>query len=162
MIGMPERPAPNAPPAPNGVGDRKAPEATAPQDPNDPWVRFASHLDGLLDDLRVLGNVRSDRLRLRLRRALGGAQRAAVFGLATAALAVAGVVVLAIGTLRAFDALFAVRPWLGGLAAGASLILAAAALSIVRSARANRAFVRRLEEKYAARESEPRPDASIP
>ena len=148
-------------PGRNGDGKAEAPIGTAPPEPSDPaqtdlaqvLERAGAHLRGLVEDVRILAHVRADRLELRLRRKLLDAQRALVFGAATAALAVAGVVVLAIGSLRAFEAWFEGRPGLGGIAAGLSLISVAAVLSIARSASAHRALVRRLEEKYASMET---------
>jgi hypothetical protein len=115
--------------------------------------RIQAHIDGFVADLHVLGSVRADRIRERLRTSVSEAQRAVVFGLAVAALALAGIVVLALGALRAFDALFARWPGVGGIVAGLSLIAAAGILSAVRSVRARRALVRRLETKYAGMES---------
>ena len=144
----------------NGTSTRESPGESI--DLAQVLERTTSHLGGFLDDLRILGSVRSDRLRQRVRTTLSGVQIAVVWGLATAALAVAGIVVLSVGALRAFDALFEDRPGLGGIAAGVSLIVAAVVVSSVRSARAKRAHVRRLEEKYAGMESGSRPGAPAP
>ena len=151
MIGDPGRTRDGSAEAPNGTALPDRPDP-ARADPAQMLRRASGHLRGLVEDVKILGNVRADRLELRLRRKLGDAQRALVWGVATAALAVAGVVVLSIGSLRAFDALFEGRPGLGGIAAGLALIAAAAVVSIARSASAHRALVRRLEEKYASTE----------
>ena len=61
---------------------REPPEALEPPESMDLaqiLERATSHLDGFVADLKILGSVRSDRLRQRLSKALGGAQRALVW-----------------------------------------------------------------------------------
>lgn len=113
----------------------------------------AARIGGALGELRTLANVRSDRLLLRLRRHLEGLQDAIVWWSATLALTLAGIALVAIGLTGALRAVFAQRPWLAELLAGALLLAIALALRFGRRALAERRAIRRLERKYAELES---------
>jgi len=144
-------------------GDGARPDGAAREEPSDLAALLlgaAPHLQGGLEDLRILGGVRSDRLTLRLRRSFGVAQRAIAWSLASATLLVAGIVLLSIGTGRALAALFEPRPWLGQLVAGLGLLLGLGVATAVRGRLAERARIARLENKYARMESRSGSDAA--
>jgi len=97
---------------------------------------------------RILADVRSERVRLRVRRLLARLQRDVLIALALAVSVLSGVVLVAIGVAGLFRVLFAERPWLGQLVAGAMLIMAGVTWAGVRRLLTERAELRRLEAKH--------------
>jgi hypothetical protein len=112
-------------------------------------LRSMSRFETVSDDVRLLARIRSEHVKLRLRKAIVRAQWVVVGFLTVLLLLVAGIIVLAIGTERAFTALFAEQPWLGHLAAGITLIGAAIGLISAAQALSRRSHARELERKYA-------------
>jgi len=114
--------------------------------------RLERMLGTLLDAIRqwgILVDVKAEGVRLRLRRTVSRFLGRLCFGAAMLLVVCAGVVLLVMGLVGCFRALFAEHPGVGDLLSGAVLLAAALTWALVRSVLSERAEVRRLEAKYA-------------
>jgi hypothetical protein len=108
-------------------------------------------LEDLLDaarQVRILSQVRAERARLRTRRMLEGWAASAGASIATAVLLVGGVVVAGTGLVLSLRAVFAGRPGVGELVAGALLVAIALVWGRIRRLSADRASIRRLQARH--------------
>lgn len=139
--------------ATNGRLDGATPQPSA----SDPWLEDLGAVG--LESLRWL-SLRAERARVRMRRhvlELVAASPLVVFGMTVAALAG---LEFARGVSGAWKALFAARPWLGQIAAGATL-LALLVLALHLWVRASeQREIRRLKEKLE--DDGPIPDPGAP
>ncbi len=108
-------------------------------------------LDDLLDaarQVRTLSQVRAERAHLRTRRAFERWTASAGASIATAVLLVGGAVLAGTGLVIRLRAVFADRPGVGELLAGALFVVIALVWGQVRRHSADRALIRRLQARH--------------